>query len=283
MLMKNKLVENCYGKINLTLEVIGLRPDGYHEIKSVMQSVSLKDTLHIALSDALSLSGDMEDLSYGEDNLVMKAARLLKERSGYSGGARMELVKGIPVGAGLAGGSTDAAGALRGLNQLWGLGYDDKELMALGAEIGSDIPFCITGGTAFVSGRGEYVRPLSNNAGGNVLIVNPGFSVSTREIYTAYDEMVGKRDHGKSEAMEKALETGERYYPYLINDLELVTTTLYPKVGELIEDLKEITPYVIMSGSGPTVLAFLERPLEDALLAKMKNEYSFLFWGTFIK
>lgn len=283
MLMKNKLVENCYGKINLTLEVIGLRSDGYHEIKSIMQSVSLKDTLHIALSEGLSLSGDREDLSYGEDNLVMKAARLLKEKSGYEGGACMHLEKGIPVGAGLAGGSTDAAGALRGLNHLWGLGYGEEELRDIGSEIGSDIPFCISGGTAFVSGRGEYVRPLFLDVKGEVLIINPGFSVSTKEIYTAYDGIVGERDHGKSELMEEALKKGKSYYPYLTNDLESVTTTLYPKVGELIENLKGLTTHVMMSGSGPTVLAFLERPLEDALLAKMKNEYSFLFWGTFIK
>jgi len=150
---------NAYAKINLSLEILGKRPDGYHEVVTVMQTVSLHDTLTLEAAPEISLECDRPDLG-DESNLAIKAARLLRERASHPGGALIRLEKRIPVAAGLGGGSSDAAAALKGLNTLWGLRLSEDELRAIGAELGSDVPFFIHGGTAMAQGRGERIRPL---------------------------------------------------------------------------------------------------------------------------
>ncbi len=150
---------NAYAKINLALEVLGKREDGYHDVVTVMQTISLHDTLTLERAAEISLTCDRADLGH-EGTLALKAARLLKERAGYSGGASIKLEKRIPVPAGLGGGSSDAAATLKGLNELWGLEMSQDELKVIGAELGSDVPFFIHGGTAMAFGRGERVRPL---------------------------------------------------------------------------------------------------------------------------
>ena len=150
-------------KVNLHLEVLGIRPDGFHELAMVMQSIDLADRLTFtASSDAeLTLSCDDPSLSLGDDNLVMRAAQLLRSRSGFNElGAAMHLEKRIPIGAGLAGGSSDGAAALVGLNTLWGLGHSSSDLERLAAELGSDMPFCVAGGSQLCFGRGEVLEPL---------------------------------------------------------------------------------------------------------------------------
>ena len=149
----------AYAKVNFTLEVLGKRGDGYHEIVSIMQTVSLHDTVTLEPADEITLSPALPGVAV-EENLAYRAALLLTERSGVRQGAHITLEKAIPQAAGLGGGSSNAAAVLGGLNRLWGLAMSDDDLAGLGAEVGSDVPFFVRGGTAMVSGRGERVRPL---------------------------------------------------------------------------------------------------------------------------
>ena len=149
----------AHAKLNLTLEVLGRRGDGYHEIASIMQTIDLCDDVRLSPADEIVLTCDDPALQ-SPDNLAFKAAQRLREVSGYQGGARIDIRKSIPVAAGLGGGSSDAAAALRGLNELWGLGMTPARLHAVAAEIGSDVPFLLDGGAAIALGRGERVRRL---------------------------------------------------------------------------------------------------------------------------
>jgi len=166
-------------KINLTLEILRKRDDGYHEIASVMQAVSLCDTLTFELASDTTLDCDDATLAT-EDNLALKAAHLLSAHTGYSGGVRIGLVKGIPVAAGLGGGSSDAAATLVALNNLWNLGLPLAELSLMAASVGSDVPFFLHGGVAMVSGRGELVRPLPAIGVDWAVIVTPAITVARR-------------------------------------------------------------------------------------------------------
>ncbi len=157
--MSRALVLKAYAKINLTLEVLGRREDGYHDIVSILQTIDLHDTLTLEPAQDMALECDQSELE-GPDNLVLKAAALLREATGCHQGARLKLQKGIPLAAGLGGGSSDAAAALLGLSRLWGLGLSAEKLMPLAAKLGSDVPFFLYGGTAMAQGRGEIVRPL---------------------------------------------------------------------------------------------------------------------------
>ena len=175
-------------KINLHLEVLGLRSDGFHELAMVMQSIDLADELRCenTADGAITLSCDQPGLSCGDDNLIIRAAQLLRARSGFAElGVRMHLSKRIPIGAGLAGGSSDGAAALVALNRLWGLGQSQAQLEALAADLGSDIPFCVAGGTQLCFGRGERLEslpPISHPLG-VLLVKNPEVSVSTPWAY----------------------------------------------------------------------------------------------------
>ncbi len=166
------IVEHAYAKINLTLEVIRKRLDGYHELVSVIQTVDLHDTLHFHEDDELVV--ECSDATIPDaDNLVARAAKVLQDASGVERGARIELHKRIPVSAGLGGGSSDAAATLRGLNRLWDLGMTMQELVDISAAIGSDVPFLVRGGTAIVSGRGEYVEALPMPDIERIVLVTP--------------------------------------------------------------------------------------------------------------
>jgi len=173
-------------KINWTLEVIGRRPDGFHEVKTILQTIDLCDSLKLESAPELTLAATGEGLPPPDENLPMKAARLLRERVGYSGGARMRLTKAIPVAAGLGGGSSDAAAALRGLDRLWGLALPHERLVELAAEVGSDVPFFLHGGTALAEGRGERITPLPDAPRTAILVVVPPLSIphKTQRMYS---------------------------------------------------------------------------------------------------
>jgi 4-diphosphocytidyl-2-C-methyl-D-erythritol kinase len=183
-------------KVNLHLEVLGLRSDGFHELAMVMQSIDLADSLQFTnTADAqITLRCDDSSLSTGADNLVLKAAELLRARSGFNElGVSMYLEKRIPIGAGLAGGSSDGAAALVGLNALWGLGYTAEALESMAAELGSDMPFCVAGGTQLCFGRGELLEPVPPTAEGLavLLVKDPLVSVSTPWAYQRCKERRG--------------------------------------------------------------------------------------------
>lgn len=247
---------NAHAKINLTLDVLSRRPDGYHEVEMIMQSIALHDTLEMEFEPkeiVLTVSGVR--VTAGQDNLVLRAARLLQQQAGPEAGARIHLHKEIPVAAGLAGGSTDAAAALRGLNRLWNLGLGNEQLVRLAAQLGADVSFCLTGGTAVARGIGEILTPLPPVPAFGVVLVKPAFGVSTAVVYRGLDLAdLGRRPD--TPAMVDALQKGDLdlVARNLCNVLESVTLKLHPELQTIKKRLQEAgCRGVLMSGSGPTV------------------------------
>lgn len=246
-------------KINLTLDILGTRPDGFHEVSMVMQEVSLHDTLELTATDGeISLSIEClnrAELEADETNLCWRAAKLIQDDCGVSGGVKMKLIKRIPIAAGLAGGSTDAAAVLKGMNQLYELHLDEAKLCELGAKLGSDIPFCIMGGTMLATGRGEVLTRLPNYPETWLVLAKPPIGVSTAWAYKTYDSGYDG-SHPDNEAMMKAIEKGDtREAASLIcNVLEQVTEKARPEINEYKKLMLENGAIAsMMSGSGPTV------------------------------
>ena len=259
-------------KVNLHLEVLGLRSDGFHELAMVMQSIDLCDRLSVAntADGQLQLSCDAPELTIADDNLVLRAAQLLRDRSGFQElGASMHLEKRIPIGAGLAGGSSDGAAALVALNALWGLGYSDRQLEKLAAELGSDMPFCIAGGSQLCFGRGERLEPLPAPADplAVLLVKDPTVSVSTPWAYGRCRELNGKSYLSTEvdfETRRRMLRQARWAHPIsadtplpLRNDLQAVVEPETEAVQVGLRLLNSLTTSlaVAMSGSGPSCFA----------------------------
>lgn len=239
-------------KINWFLRVTGKRRDGYHDIQSLMQRVSLYDSLAFEASDDIEIVTDTA-IPLGE-NLVYRAAVMLKEASGTKSGARITLRKAIPMAAGLAGGSTDAASTLVGLNRLWGLGLPVPELWDMASALGSDIPFFLSSPAALVEGRGEIVTPLRLTRPFTLLLAKPPIRVSTRWAYSEVRELTKKCNNIK--LFVQALEAGDiqSVKPLVYNDLEGPVLRRHPSVRELKDRmLEEGALLASMSGSGPTM------------------------------
>lgn len=246
-------------KINLTLEVLGKRPDGYHELDMLVVTVDLSDRIALSVrpDGHITLASSATHIPLDEKNLAYRAARTLKEASGTPLGAHIAIDKHIPVSAGLGGGSSNAATVLIGLNELWDLGLDHTALAQLGADVGSDVPFFLYGGTARVGGRGERVEPLPDVGPWSVILVRPPVSVSTTDVFRAFDVRTAPPP-GATEAAVRSLLAGDRraVLEYLRNDLEAVTMERYPEVRSLKEKMRRYgATYTLMSGSGPTVFA----------------------------
>lgn len=253
-------IERAPAKINLTLDVLYKREDRYHELEMVMASVDLADHLTFTplTENRIEVYTNRAFLPVDNRNHVYQAARLIKERFQILTGLRIEIDKKIPVAAGLGGGSTDAAATLRALNGMWKLGLDEQQLIELGIEIGTDVPYSIVGGTAFVSGRGEKVRRLEPMPPCWVVLAKPRLSVSTRTVFRAL-EMEGGDSPPRSRIVEQAIEAGD--YRLLMenmgNDLERVTFQRHPQLKQLKERmLRYGMDGATMSGSGPTIIGF---------------------------
>ena len=273
-----KIVKKAYGKINLTLEVESSKNNGLHSLKSIMQSITLHDILTFeSRSDLkIALSGNTGNLSYGEDNLIVKAAKLLRAATGVMRGVTIVLKKEIPIAAGLGGGSSDAAATLLALNCLWDINWPIGKLVALGSCIGSDVPFCIIGGTCFVEGTGEKVRPITSLPKTSLLIIKPDFWVNTKTVYDEFDRMCKNYSNKRySEKMETAIGKGIDYRQYLINNLEEAIISLYPEINSWIKDMKESYEFVLVSGSGPTLIIFIKNDLIKKAYNKIKNQIKF--------
>lgn len=247
-------------KINLFLEVLDKRPDGYHNIETVFQSIDLHDVIILRGNSpgTIEVECDNPEVPLDSSNLAYRAAELLSRESGKSYGAQIHIIKRIPVGAGLAGGSTDAAATLVGLNELWGLDYSTEELMRLGSELGADVPFCILGGTALGKGRGDELTQLASFSDVPVVLVKPGFQVSTSWAYTA----LGNLDLTRARKSANILTTKMRRRNVssiggeLFNIFESVVMGEYPLVGRIKEELIRAGALgALMTGSGPTVFA----------------------------
>ena len=272
------------GKINWTLNVTGRRPDGYHEVEMLMQSISLWDELILTeCREGIEVAGNARIMPLDESNLAAKAARLIMDRFGVKGGVRIEINKNIPVSAGLAGGSADAAAVLAGLNALWQLGLSDEELAGLGAALGADIPFCIFGGTALARGSGDRLTSLPALEDIPLVLVKPSFGVSTASVYQALklDEIGFRPDW---EVVYQLLAAGEFYLlsSYMGNVLEQVTAKLYPQINEIKEALDNAGAAVsMMTGSGSAVFGVFESARQARKAAeKLKLHYPHVFFAS---
>jgi 4-diphosphocytidyl-2-C-methyl-D-erythritol kinase len=258
-----KIYEKAPAKINLMLDVLHRREDGYHEVEMIMTMVDLADRLEMSTlpRDTIIISSQVGYIPLDEKNLAFQAARLIKDRYNVRSGVYIHLDKNIPVAAGLAGGSSDAAATLRGLNRLWGLNIPVEELKALGAELGSDVPFCVTGGTALATGRGEILTPLPNPPQCWVVLAKLPINVSTAEVYGRLRSSQIP-NHPSAGAMIEAIENGSflGVCDRLGNVLEDVTLQMHPEVAHLKESMLRLgADGVLMSGSGPTVFGLVSK------------------------
>ena len=249
------LVVRAYAKLNLTLEVLGRRPDGYHEITSVLQTVSLADVLSFMPAPTLSLRCSDPALA-SEDNLALRTAQLLRETTGCTRGAEITLEKHIPTASGLGGGSTDAAATLWALDRLWDLRLPTAQISALAARLGSDAPFFLQGGTVLAEGRGEKVTQLPQAPDAWFLVVRPPLQIPTKTT-TLYG-MLGQRHWTKGKATKqlvKALKRGEAIREaYLYNTFDAVAPSAYPAIGRWRRLLLEASPSrPHLTGSGPAL------------------------------
>ncbi|WP_342513925.1 4-(cytidine 5'-diphospho)-2-C-methyl-D-erythritol kinase [Sporosarcina sp. FSL K6-1522] len=255
------LYEKAPAKINLTLDVLHKRPDGFHEVEMIMTTVDLADRVWLRpMNDGkITIKASERFVPNDRKNLAYQAAELLQKRYGITEGVEITLEKSIPVAAGLAGGSSDAAATLRGLNRLWNLQIGADELAAFGAKIGSDVSFCVHGGTALATGRGEKIKHLPVPPNCWVILAKPAISVSTGDIYGNLD--LSAVTHPNTAEMVKALEAGdyEAMCKSVGNVLEPVTMDLHPQVVVLKEQMQKFgADAVLMSGSGPTVFGLVK-------------------------
>jgi 4-diphosphocytidyl-2-C-methyl-D-erythritol kinase len=259
-------------KVNLYLEVLRRRPDGYHDLRTVMQAVSLYDELDLAprQDGRIALTCSDPALPAGEENLAVRAARMLKERSATRQGADIALRKAIPVGSGLGGGSADAALTLLGLDRLWGLKTAREELTAMAAALGSDVAFFLHGGTALCEGRGERVTPLPCGGEFNYVLVMPPWSVSTREVYGALRHRLTRRRGPSTKVLEAAAQGDSRLLGRCLrNDLESAALGVHGQLAEIARRLRELRRGAqaegsLLSGSGSAFFAVVE-DREEAL------------------
>ena len=287
----NFIIAEAYAKINLHLEVLGIRKDGFHELAMVMQSINLSDQLMMIKSsdNNITLKSNNNEISNGEDNLIIKAAKLLRNKVGNTQlGADIELEKNIPIGAGLAGGSADAAATLVGLNKLWKLNLEIKELEKLSEEIGSDIPFCISGGRQICFGRGEILEKLKFDQFemGLILVKDPSIQVSTPIAYRKYKEQFGNtylEDDKDFQIKRNILRTNNWSDMYLLNnrteiqnDLQKTVCPMAPEVGKSLKILSDLpgSLLVSMSGSGPSCFALFQNYEQaNKVLKEHVNEF----------
>ncbi len=261
-------------KINLYLHVTGRRADGYHTLDSLVAFAGINDVVSVrpAAELTLELIGHFaEDIPAGDGNLVLMAARALREQAGINDGAALKLTKRLPVAAGIGGGSADAAAALRALNGLWGLGLADTELLAIGLGLGADVPVCLRGRAAFMGGIGEDLCPAPALPRAWVVLVNPGRALSTPAVFEKRRQMAGDDfsapagfNYAPQDAAELAAVLAKRR-----NDLEDAAVALEPAVGEVLAAINETAGVLLarMSGSGATCFGLMAAAEEAASAA----------------
>lgn len=261
-------IETAPAKINLTLDTLYKRDDGFHEVQMVMTEVDLNDRLTFTKrkDKNIILETDHQFIPTDKRNLVYQAAELMRETYNISSGVHIEIEKNIPVSAGMAGGSTDAAAAFRGLNKIFNIGASLDELADLSSQLGSDIPFCVYGGTALATGRGEKIKRLKKPPNAWVVIAKPPISVSTKIIYK---HLKPGKFAPRSMDMVEAIENSD--YQSMLkcmkNDLQEVTKSKYAKVNFLLYKMQENgADKAMMSGSGPTVYGIVQKERQSRKL-----------------
>ena len=266
----------AYAKINLGLDVVRRLENGYHEVKMVMQTVGIYDVLDFQrTAGGIVITTDSGELPTDENNLIYKAAKLMMEAYHIGEGVKIHLEKHIPIAAGMAGGSTDAAATLKGMNRLFDLGCTLKDLMELGVKIGADVPYCVMGGTALAEGIGEKLTPLAPAPDCYVLVAKPDINVSTKYVYEHLDaqEIVKHPDiDGMVEAITE--ESLQGILDRMENVLETVTVSAYPVIQTIKDRMKDLGAInSLMSGSGPTVFGiFVEKDMARRAYDKLEDE-----------
>lgn len=255
--------KKAYAKINLGLDVLGTLPNGYHEVRMIMQTVDIWDELTFErANEGIVITTDSGELPTDENNLIYKAAKLMQEEFAVSGGVRIHLQKKIPIAAGMAGGSADAAATLKGISELYELKAPEERLMELGVRIGADVPYCVMGGTALAEGIGERLTRLPAAPGCTLVVVKPDWNVSTKEVYTRLDALE-HYGHPDIDGMIASIERGDLagVAERLGNVLEPVTVQICPPVRAIRVMMEQLGAMgSLMSGSGPTVFGIFEEP-----------------------
>ena len=264
-------------KVNLTLDILGKRDDGYHEVSMIMQSIDLADIVTLEEADDIIVETDIAELADDRTNIAYRAAELLRDTHAPDRGAHIRIKKNIPLAAGLAGGSTDAGAVLLGLNELWGLGLTIDTPTDLGARLGSDVPFCMLGGTMLATGRGEVLKRVPALDVMPLVLVKPPVGVSTAAVYGGYRaDRVSV--HPTADSMTAAIESKDkqRIFRAMGNVLETVTIELHPEIADIKRSLLAAgAEHAMMSGSGPTVFAFAPTAEDAQRIAEhMKQKYS---------
>lgn len=271
----------AYAKLNLYLRIVDERADGYHEIETVLQSISLGDELLFEKGTDKGITFEVRgrEVPTGSDNLVLQAAQRLKERAAWQEGVRIELTKQIPVAAGLGGGSANAAATLIALNRLFDLKLSDEELSDIALSVGMDVPFFLKGGTALGTGRGEHLQSVNNQARFYAVIVYPDLSISTPEAYQLYDKVSVKHGPG-SETILTALETND--FPLLcsslFNSFEQALVPFYRAINEIKDELREGgAKAACLCGSGSAVFGIVaDEEQGKQVQARLANRYPFV-------
>lgn len=262
-----KIERNAYAKINLGLDVTGKRADGYHIVRMIMTNVDIFDTLTFEDTDDGKVTMTAETnakvssvIPVDDSNLICKVAHQLQDKYGVKKGAKIHLVKRIPVAAGMAGGSTDGAAAYHALNELWGLGLTEDELCKLAVSLGADIPYCIKGGTALAEGIGEELTQISDMPKCCIVVAKPDIDVSTGWVYKELDSQ-DNVEHPDIDGIRKAIDNGDlkEMCRLIGNVLEPVTASRYDVIGKIEEVLEDCGAVgAFMTGSGPTVFGIFD-------------------------
>jgi len=248
-------------KINLFLDITATLNDGYHELEMVMQTISLTDFITIEkIEDGIKINCSHAKVPENKNNLAYKAAELIIDKYNIPDGVKIEIKKNIPVAAGLAGGSTDAAAVLKGISYLYNLNLKKEDLYKLGRKVGADVPFCMFGGTAFAYGKGDKLKQLTDISKTWLVLITPPLEVSTPEIYKLYDDLKPQTEINTSRLLKEfELEKEIDWSAPFNNILEAVTEKKVTEIKTIKENLKKYNPeLILMSGSGPSVFAIVK-------------------------
>jgi 4-diphosphocytidyl-2-C-methyl-D-erythritol kinase len=272
----------AYGKINIALEVVGKREDGYHLLRMIMQNIDLYDLIELneKRSNDITIECNKPYVPKDDRNLAYKAARLFMDTYKINRGIHIDIIKNIPVAAGLAGGSTNAAAVLKALNEMFDVGASEQDLMDLGVKLGADIPYCIKGGTCLCEGIGEKISELKSFKDKILVLVKPPFGVSTKDVYGAIDINKIFKKVLVNELIE-AIEKDDLLFvaQNMKNHLENVTLRRHPLIIKIKEDMIKMGSIgSMMSGSGPTVFGFFDDMLKaQSCYERMKKQFNDVF------
>ena len=273
----NKVKLKAPAKINLSLDILGLREDGYHELEMIMQSISLHDLITVEKqSKGIDISCSDKRIPEDENNLAYQAAKIVIDSYNLNGGVRINIDKKIPMAAGLAGGSTDAAAVLKAVDYLYDVNISREKFYNLGRKIGSDVPFCLYGGTAFATGRGDSLQQLPDINKTWLVIVKPPIKISTPDIYKAYDKEKSELDIPTAKLLEQFNKNGNiEWSDSFANVLEVVTENKVKDVKIIKNMLAKYSPaLILMSGSGPSVFSIVENEQQNIIIINLKTNIS---------